>query len=121
VTKREVDDDDRRKLGHGPGIAVASIRHGGGGRRLAVRLPLRRDLLGVLPSGATGGRPGSGAAGRGRRASDSDDEWREVDADEPFPGRLLADDAVADDDYARAVDDPEVFTVEELAMHIVDD
>jgi hypothetical protein len=37
------------------------------------------------------------------------------------PGRLLADDAVADDDYARAVDDPEVFTVEELAMHIVDD
>jgi hypothetical protein len=54
-------------------------------------------------------------------ASDSDDEWREVDADESFPGRLLADDAVADDDYARAVDDPEVFTVEELAMHIVDD
>jgi hypothetical protein len=51
--------------------------------------------------------------------SDTDDDWWDDDTDSVFPGRLLADDAVADDDYARAVDDAELFTAEELAMHVV--
>jgi hypothetical protein len=49
-----------------------------------------------------------------------DEQWLEVDEDEPFPGRLVADEAVADDDYARAVDDGEEFAAEELAMHLVE-
>jgi hypothetical protein len=50
-----------------------------------------------------------------------DAAWADCDAAEPFPGRLVADEAVGDDDYALAVDDEDVeFSPEELAMHVVE-
>ena len=52
---------------------------------------------------------------------DKDDErWTEVDADEPFSGRLLSDEKVRDDDFAVAVTDSGDFSPEELAMHVVE-
>ena len=51
---------------------------------------------------------------------DVSDDWYDVDDDDPFPGRLLADARVRDDDYAVAVEDVDGYAVEELAMHVVD-
>lgn len=50
-----------------------------------------------------------------------DEQWAESEPDsEPFAGRLLADEAVGDDDYAVAIEDSEGYSPEELAMHVVE-
>ena len=52
--------------------------------------------------------------------ADGDEQWELVDdEDEQLAGRLVADDAVQDDDYALAVDDPEELAPEERAIHVV--
>jgi hypothetical protein len=49
-----------------------------------------------------------------------DEQWSQCAVDtEPFAGRLVADEALGDDDYAFAVDDLDEFAAEELAMHLV--
>ena len=54
-------------------------------------------------------------------AGEVDERWTEVDDDDPFSGRLVADETVGDDDYALAVDeDVDGFAAEELAMHVVE-
>ena len=47
-----------------------------------------------------------------------DEQWSLVDGPEQFPGRLVADETVRDDDYAVVVDDGDDFSAEELAMHV---
>ena len=47
-----------------------------------------------------------------------DEQWSQVDGPDDFPGRLIADDRLRDDDYAVAVDDASEFSAEELAMHV---
>jgi hypothetical protein len=48
-----------------------------------------------------------------------DEQWALVEGPEQFPGRLIADEAVRDDDYAVVVEDDDDFSAEELAMHVV--
>jgi hypothetical protein len=48
-----------------------------------------------------------------------DEQWSQVDGPEEFPGRLVADDKLRDDDYACVVDDGADFSAEELAMHVM--
>jgi hypothetical protein len=50
---------------------------------------------------------------------EDDEQWTLVDGPESFPGRLVADEAVADDDYALVVENDSDFSAEELAMHVV--
>jgi len=50
---------------------------------------------------------------------DEDEQWTLVDGPEQFPGRLVADEKVRDDDYAVVVEDDDGFSAEELAMHLV--
>jgi hypothetical protein len=47
-----------------------------------------------------------------------DEQWTMVDGPEEFPGRLIADEKVRDDDYALVVADAEDYSAEELAMHV---
>lgn len=53
-------------------------------------------------------------------AADDDEQWALVDDADAFPGRLVADEEVRDDDYALSVDDPNDLAPEELAMHVVE-
>jgi hypothetical protein len=48
-----------------------------------------------------------------------DEQWCMVDGPDEFPGRLVADEKVRDDDYAVVVEDADDFSAEELAMHVV--
>ena len=50
---------------------------------------------------------------------ETDEQWVHVDDADPFPGRLIADDRLRDDDYALAIDDSDEYAPEELAMHLV--
>ena len=51
--------------------------------------------------------------------TEDDEQWTLVDGPEQFPGRLVADEKVRDDDYAVVVEDDDGFSPEELAMHVV--
>lgn len=52
---------------------------------------------------------------------DVDEQWSDYNSEsEAFPGRLVADEGVRDDDYAVAIEDSDKFAPEELAMHVVE-
>jgi hypothetical protein len=48
-----------------------------------------------------------------------DEQWSEIDDADALSGRLVANLAIGDDDYALVVEDVQDYAPEELAMHLV--